>query len=579
MKVERGEYGASPECEGTNAALSGTTPTSVNPEATPQKIEHSSPFARRRWLDCSPPTKANRVQSPAQSPRVSQVEIVPDDAAGRRVFSGISRFPRLCIPVLLLSHTHSALAGSQDLVVKGRPYLATQLNEQPRCAGPLASCFTLKRIVLTSSGRTANQVVILRGSEMRPTPYFCEMGCSCLQLTQSRRGPCEMFATCYYIKPWRGSDARELKVLISARLGSSERGSRSHVPRIMLPEGRGRRMNYSPVSIQDNLHTPAAKECQYVASRKDTSTRTLRELNQLSAVSPRGGRISHTEKAVCLQPNTEARGCGPGPSAIMHDRCFRNDDQPLATTPTELGHGRNGVAVSLMCGYLLFDWLREALESSHVSDWLLRAVKLTILAGLLAGKKVARHSLQYRAHVLFRVALNNVEGETEVNMEHHRNAKIGEGAGDPRENPPTRFPRAKTRESNEVHPGGEASALPTAPPRPVGNTVLRRCHRADDHTETKLRRGSYDADARRSDTLLGSDVIFVGRAAASCRFASGNCRGTTWFPRGPQQPERSQPQMTGNPRYGKWIDTNTGKVCAFKVKKRESDKGDTNTHP
>ncbi|KAJ8865724.1 hypothetical protein PR048_033245 [Dryococelus australis] len=42
--------------------------------------------------------------------RFSRVEIVPDDAAGRRVFSGTSRFSRPCTPVLL--HTRPALPSS-----------------------------------------------------------------------------------------------------------------------------------------------------------------------------------------------------------------------------------------------------------------------------------------------------------------------------------------------------------------------------------------------------------------------------------------------------------------------------------
>ncbi|KAJ8873468.1 hypothetical protein PR048_024286 [Dryococelus australis] len=56
------------------------------------------------WLDYSPPTKANRVQSPAGSLRIF--------ASGNRTgqccwsvgFLGISRFPRPCIPALLHSH-------------------------------------------------------------------------------------------------------------------------------------------------------------------------------------------------------------------------------------------------------------------------------------------------------------------------------------------------------------------------------------------------------------------------------------------------------------------------------------------
>ncbi|KAJ8898006.1 hypothetical protein PR048_003366 [Dryococelus australis] len=66
------------------------------------------------WLACSPPTKANRYQSPAGSlADFYQVGIVLDDAAGRRIFSGISRFPRPFIPVPGLLHTHFTLIGSQ----------------------------------------------------------------------------------------------------------------------------------------------------------------------------------------------------------------------------------------------------------------------------------------------------------------------------------------------------------------------------------------------------------------------------------------------------------------------------------
>ncbi|KAJ8885674.1 hypothetical protein PR048_011872 [Dryococelus australis] len=56
---------------------------------------------------------ANRVLFPAGSlPDFSHMGIVPDDAAGRRIFSGVSRLPRLCIPALLhtlLTSTSSAL--------------------------------------------------------------------------------------------------------------------------------------------------------------------------------------------------------------------------------------------------------------------------------------------------------------------------------------------------------------------------------------------------------------------------------------------------------------------------------------
>ncbi|KAJ8888741.1 hypothetical protein PR048_008233 [Dryococelus australis] len=57
----------------------------------------------------------------------SHVQIVPDDAAGRRIFSGTSRFPRPCIPVLLHTHFTSPSSVSQDLDAKGHPNLSSSL--------------------------------------------------------------------------------------------------------------------------------------------------------------------------------------------------------------------------------------------------------------------------------------------------------------------------------------------------------------------------------------------------------------------------------------------------------------------
>ncbi|KAJ8876599.1 hypothetical protein PR048_021044 [Dryococelus australis] len=54
------------------------------------------------------------------------VSIVLDDSTGQRVFSGLFRFPRPCIPALL--HTH--LASPSDLDVKSRRNLSTPLHTQ-----------------------------------------------------------------------------------------------------------------------------------------------------------------------------------------------------------------------------------------------------------------------------------------------------------------------------------------------------------------------------------------------------------------------------------------------------------------
>ncbi|KAJ8898277.1 hypothetical protein PR048_003637 [Dryococelus australis] len=73
----------------------------------------------------SPPTKVNRAQSPARSPDFRQGEIVPDDAAGRRIFLGNLRFPPIPSFRRRSIFTSIALIGSQDLAVKTRPNLFT----------------------------------------------------------------------------------------------------------------------------------------------------------------------------------------------------------------------------------------------------------------------------------------------------------------------------------------------------------------------------------------------------------------------------------------------------------------------
>ncbi|KAJ8890869.1 hypothetical protein PR048_010378 [Dryococelus australis] len=78
--------------------------------ASRARLNVGAAFAER--LPCSPAAVAIRVQSQAGSPPgFSRVGIVPDDAVGRRVFSGISRFLCPFIPALLHTHLdHSRLS-------------------------------------------------------------------------------------------------------------------------------------------------------------------------------------------------------------------------------------------------------------------------------------------------------------------------------------------------------------------------------------------------------------------------------------------------------------------------------------
>ncbi|KAJ8896018.1 hypothetical protein PR048_001359 [Dryococelus australis] len=76
------------------------------------------------WLYYSLPTKESRVSIPGRvTPGFPHVRNVPNDSAGRRVFSGMSCFPRPCIPALL----HSRLV-SPSSAVKTSMLRATQIS-------------------------------------------------------------------------------------------------------------------------------------------------------------------------------------------------------------------------------------------------------------------------------------------------------------------------------------------------------------------------------------------------------------------------------------------------------------------
>ncbi|KAJ8889344.1 hypothetical protein PR048_008843 [Dryococelus australis] len=83
--------------------------------ASPEKRRYSQPCSNNKDLcstgEMKPLTRENRVHSPAGSlTDFRKWESLLDDATGRRVFSGISRFPRPCIPVL--HHYHLILPSS-----------------------------------------------------------------------------------------------------------------------------------------------------------------------------------------------------------------------------------------------------------------------------------------------------------------------------------------------------------------------------------------------------------------------------------------------------------------------------------
>ncbi|KAJ8890980.1 hypothetical protein PR048_010489 [Dryococelus australis] len=102
---------------------------SLRERSTCHEIDMGAAVSKR--LTCSPPTKVNRVQSPARSlPDFSQVRITPHDAAGRRVFSGIFRPPFDLICSIRTSFHPHRLPRPQPMKVKRGEY-----GETPVCEG------------------------------------------------------------------------------------------------------------------------------------------------------------------------------------------------------------------------------------------------------------------------------------------------------------------------------------------------------------------------------------------------------------------------------------------------------------
>ncbi|KAJ8890734.1 hypothetical protein PR048_010243 [Dryococelus australis] len=96
-------------------------------------MENGVEVAKR--LYGSPPTKANRVQSPAGPlTNLHTVGIVPDDDACQRVFSGFSRFPRPCIPTLL-NYTYLVRTTILQLNPEAVVMAATSIGTAGLCTG------------------------------------------------------------------------------------------------------------------------------------------------------------------------------------------------------------------------------------------------------------------------------------------------------------------------------------------------------------------------------------------------------------------------------------------------------------
>ncbi|KAJ8873001.1 hypothetical protein PR048_026617 [Dryococelus australis] len=134
-----GRVCAAGRCAGSNTNLPGASAVSVarlrymeierlsEHHDVPAVVDTGYPIltfwgaAVAERLDCTPRTKANRVQPPA-------VGIVPDDATGRRVLSGICRFPPLLHSGAAPYSPHFTLSALKTSMLR-----AAQISSLTRC--------------------------------------------------------------------------------------------------------------------------------------------------------------------------------------------------------------------------------------------------------------------------------------------------------------------------------------------------------------------------------------------------------------------------------------------------------------
>ncbi|KAJ8898272.1 hypothetical protein PR048_003632 [Dryococelus australis] len=125
-----------PEKTRRTAASSGMIPTCENPGLSRPGIEPGSPsWVAGRLDERSSPANLNRVRFPRRvAPGFSHVGIMEGDAAGRRVFSGISRFPRLCI-LALSPHIFICCQSTLSLLsgVRASSFVVDPLQNDPGC--------------------------------------------------------------------------------------------------------------------------------------------------------------------------------------------------------------------------------------------------------------------------------------------------------------------------------------------------------------------------------------------------------------------------------------------------------------
>ncbi|KAJ8877586.1 hypothetical protein PR048_022041 [Dryococelus australis] len=376
----------------------------------------------------------------------SLVEIVPDDAAGRRVFWQISRFPSPCIPALLHSHltSHSSAVKTSidttetlhDLRVGtmrhqvcvlvspvSLPRFLTLDAGFPRRSIPLLRYYSLavRCIIAVSTLGEALELCVRKGfqkysfyreqhiqnllhrrpraKEQPPQPFPQVTTDYLANLCLGSDSPADTPANW---KPFAAcssqSDARLAFVVSRSR---SEKGFATHQRdhhAILFLRGRGGLVvrllashrgepGSNPGVMDDAAGRPVFSGISSLPLPCIPALLHTRLAWPSSALKTSMLRAAQISSFTQFRLYSVAETGDPRENPLTSD-IVRYDShcEKHAVTRPDYTQRPNGVAVHLMWMCAFSDWLREALGTGLVSGWLLCTVKVPQLAGLPAGK-------------------------------------------------------------------------------------------------------------------------------------------------------------------------------------------------
>ncbi|KAJ8870045.1 hypothetical protein PR048_029056 [Dryococelus australis] len=312
------------------------------------------------------------------APGFSHVGMVPHDAAGRLVFSGVSRFLHPCIPALLRSPRFT-LIGSQD----PRPlYSFTPFGQTTIATKPNHSFKRLLRLFLRRES--------CLGSLTIPSLGKHEGAIAAANLGARLADPDGQDYVVPFARTRRNraqcSDIRTVRETIMKAIPIPRRGASGYTLRRFTFAPSCKRCTNACADGERELEKERTRErVERGNERKRGEREREKEGGEGSRERMRGTREDERERKEEGEREREEEGEGEREKEGGNER--KRDERKRERAERKRKKGRmdrelcyrvntstktNGMAASLMSVYSLSDCLREALGTDLVSDWLLR---------------------------------------------------------------------------------------------------------------------------------------------------------------------------------------------------------------